>query len=134
MIKEARVSSDVAKLLKDKGFDVKTFTFYDGHKFNQANTTHNWNASTWGTISAPTHQLAMAWLREKGFEISLSVGFPFINGKQVFKYFWTVVKICDNHLEYPMDSYDTAEFNEMMADSHEDAVEQYLNYVLTNLI
>jgi hypothetical protein len=79
--------------------------------------------------------MAMKWLREiYHLEINITFGFPFIDGKQQYKYFWSIVRICDNHLEYPMDDPNSAYYNEEMADSYEDAVEAALKYCLENLI
>ena len=52
---------------------------------------------------APTLQMAMKWLREvHNIEILITFGFPFIDGKEQYKYFWSAVIVCNNHLEYPM--------------------------------
>ena len=77
MIKEAYVSFEVAKLLKENGFDSRCHATYDtavtGGKprFSEyevlsyfpngmKNTDDKYNM----VISAPTHQMAMRWLRE----------------------------------------------------------------------
>lgn len=144
MLKEDYCSYEVAKLLKEKGFlkgiDLRTtqnLSFYDN-----IGLTHNLNK--WydsliqdkiDFIVAPTLQMAMKWLREiYHLEINISFGFPFIDGKQHYKYFWSIVRVCDNHLEYPMDDPESAFYNEEMADSYEDTVEAALEYTLENLI
>jgi len=144
MITEDYVSFEVAKLLKEKGFLKKedlritqNLSFYD-------NIGLHHNLNKWydsliqdkiDFVVAPTHQMAMKWLREVyHIEINITFGFPFINGKQQYKYFWSIVRVCDNHLEYPMDDPNSAFYNEEMADSFEEAVEAALKYCLENLI
>jgi hypothetical protein len=70
MIEEAYVSFETAKLLKEKGFDESCEGFYVNsgvlsHTLSNANNS-KWDGdkSTIGYISAPTHQMAMAWLME----------------------------------------------------------------------
>ena len=111
MIQERYCSYEVARLLKEKGFDEACKCVYtkDVECF------------------APTHQMACDWLREKGIQIFISCGFPYIEGKEVIKYFWSIAKIKDTHLEYPQDE-------EEIADTFGEAVEAALRYCLTNLI
>lgn len=70
MITEDYVSFEVAKLLKEKGFDESCEGFYVNsgvlsHTLSNANNS-KWDEdkSTVGYISAPTLQLATKWLRE----------------------------------------------------------------------
>jgi hypothetical protein len=138
-ITEDFCSYEVAKLLKEKGFDglcyCHEFTDYEGN-FTTYHTEYpeNWNQSE-PCVSIPTLGMAMKWLREiYHLEINITFGFPFIDGKQQYKYFWSIVRVCDNHLEYPMDDPNSAFYNEEMADSFEEAVEAALKYCLENLI
>jgi len=66
MIQEAYVSPEVAKLLKRKGFNVPVWTRYDDEEDKEVifGDRYDWNNSPMGQISAPTQQMAMAWLRE----------------------------------------------------------------------
>lgn len=61
MITEDYVSYEVAKLLKQKGFDVYTSTRYD---YDGGFHFHGDYLIGDSDISAPTHQMAMKWLRE----------------------------------------------------------------------
>lgn len=68
MIQEAYCSFEISKLLKEKGFDEICYRLYNTQE-----------KELWGTdgiefqnhyldeesITAPTHQMAMAWLREE---------------------------------------------------------------------
>ena len=115
MIKEAYCSFEVCKLLKEKGLKLQCLDL-----------TRIWFKDNEKPVTKVTHQMATAWLREKGLEISISYGFPFIDGKQVFKYFWRVIKVCGDHLEYPME--------EVMSNTYEEATEAACIYALENLI
>ena len=77
MIKEAYCSYEISKLLKEKGFDEPCSSTYDtavsGGKpiFYKYDVLHffpngmkNSDDKYGMVISAPTHQMAMAWLRE----------------------------------------------------------------------
>ena len=73
MITEDYVSFETAKLLKEKGFDVETYTYWDLTTITKTPkiviepTSRNWNYK-WKPfslpMSAPTLQMAMKWLRE----------------------------------------------------------------------
>ena len=125
MIEEAYVSFEVAKLLKEKGFDKFNTYGWDEELFDKE---HPRNFSLgfdskehW--ISAPTHQMAMAWLREVHhifIEISTSID---LNGKYHFSY-----TILDKECKYV--KLGCTNFNW----KYEDAVKAALEYVLTNLI
>ena len=65
MITEAYVSSEVAKLLKEKGFNEPIWTRYEDGNEVIFGDKYDWNNSPMGQISAPTHQMAIAWLREE---------------------------------------------------------------------
>lgn len=136
MIKEAYCSYEVSKLLNEKGFDAFCDTGWDKNLYDKEHARNfsigfdkkeNW-------ISRPTHQMAMAWLRENGFEISITFGFPHIDYRQEYRYFWSIVKVMDNHLEYPMCDPNSYEYKEEMACSYDEAVEAALKYTLENLI
>ncbi len=142
MLTESYVSFEIAKLLKEKGFNEKVnhvYHYYTSTPFYRRHL-RDFNGEDYKNLrhehySAPTLQMALKWLREvHKIEISISYGFPFIDGKQVFKYYWYPVKVTEKGLEYPMDDPNTAEFNEEMADSYEEAIEAALLYVLKILI
>ena len=122
MIKEAYCSYELSKLLKKNGFDEKVFTYYEdeilkkGHWFE-------WNRSPLGHIAAPTHQMAMKWLREVHnifIEISTSID---LNGDYHFSY-----TILDKECKYVRKGYTDFDWN------YEDAVEAAIKYALENLI
>jgi len=75
MITEDYVSFETAKLLKEKGFDTECDHLYANGRILSANSICNWNrgetifANYKNECSAPTLQMAMKWLRKKGFHI-----------------------------------------------------------------
>ena len=120
MIKEAYCSFEVSKLLKEKGFDEVSYTFYDcNHKiFYREDGIPSWNSCR-DDYAAPTHQMAMAWLRE------------------VYN-----IDIIIFHEKLPNDCYwvrvERNLFTEIQQKpkykSYEEAVEAALKYILENLI
>lgn len=65
-ITEDYCSYEIAKLLKEKGFDEPCIGFYnpiDGCFF-EASIRKSWDYNRHGSINAPTHQMALKWLRE----------------------------------------------------------------------
>lgn len=73
MITEDYVSFEVAKLLKEKGFNEPTFTYYNnnGELMNSCHFCGNYTLGCFNVVkdekvncAAPTHQMVMKWLRE----------------------------------------------------------------------
>lgn len=124
MIKERYCSLEVAKLLKEKGFDEPCDRFYKcdsteiyrGYVFTNTQIGDRF-------YNAPTHQMAMDWLREIHsifIEISISID---LNGKYHFSY-----TILDKECKYVRRGYTDFDWN------YEEAVEAALKYCLTELI
>ena len=69
MVTEDYVSFETAKLLKEKGFNEKTYRCYnlctEEHELSDIDDMafNNWELDNDG-VSAPTLQMAMKWLRE----------------------------------------------------------------------
>lgn len=113
MITEDYVSFEVAKLLKEKGFECgaiysKGFV-KDGDGFVGGLIRHE---------DKITHQMAMKWLREKGYHIVVFTDSP--------KYEVKIQDLNDGSFNVSgiTHTYDT----------YEEAVEAALKYCLTNLI
>lgn len=117
MIQEAYCSYEVAKLLNEKGFVQETLMVYN----------QNGNFMPNGAIedtyqvfySAPTHQMAMAWLREI-YDIYIVF---FHTNKSGWWYNITDMK--DSYVFYS---------SEKTMCSYEEAMEAALKYTLENLI
>lgn len=90
MIKERYCSYEVARLLKEKGFDWECIGYYvDGepndikHSF-LGETNSDWKSRC---CSAPTHQMACDWLREM-YNIHIEINFYRYSGayRYIIKY------------------------------------------------
>ena len=70
MITEDRISFETAKLLKEKGFDEYCgYYSSDGEYWGYCVCNHKGK----DYISAPTLQMTMKWLREKGWFIHINI-------------------------------------------------------------
>lgn len=138
MIKERYCSYEVARLLKEKGFDEECHHIYVGVTLVWTNTIYGKDAMSdneipdadTDVITAPTHQMAMEWLREK-YKIAINIRIT-----------------CEKTISYAFDIWDfeiihpnkfvggTIDLREQQFSfkSYEDAVEAALKYVLENLI
>ena len=131
-ITEDYVSFEIAKLLKEKGFDVYVRSFYEKdeyktkEEFSTNNALWNWNISSF-RYSAPTLQMAMKWLREVHY-IHIS---PFIKsitrwGVQIFNSRKAHTLGC-KPLEIPS-------LMRLWANSYEEACEAAIKYCLEKLV
>lgn len=125
MIEESYVSFEVAKLLKEKGFNEETQGYYPikgdatGRLMFGSEYPHN-NSQV--QISAPTQQMAMRWLREEnGIFIEISVSID-LNGDYHYSY-----SILDKECKYIRKGL-SFEWN------YEEAVEAAIKACLENLI
>lgn len=125
MIKEAYVSFEIAKLLKEKGFDWDCNAIYGRRGEFQRNTDRAFNNGGLHVTSAPTHQMACAWLREKHLIIVVTpvlFNVDYENSKWGYD-IWT-----DDNLEV------SAEDCTKPLATYEEATEEALKYVLENLL
>ena len=146
MVKEAYVSFEVAKLLKEKGFDEPTRMVWYEHLpkenachpteiykpkldlyYHDAQTEREMKFSNsmpvdeyiYGDVFAtPTHQMAMAWLREKQIDIVV------FHERLPKDCYWARIE------RYPY----TEHQQEPIYQTYEEAVETALKYSLENLI
>lgn len=126
MIQEAYVSYEIAQLLKKKGFNERTLYHYTNCDVLQHNIVYNQykNSEILNAYSAPTHQMACAWLREvHKLHIAILWDCGACIGKNSFCY----------HI-YRIDNYEDKGYNKIGFDSNEEAVEAALKYVLENLL
>ena len=124
MLKEDYCSYEVAKLLKKKGFDELCIFKYnnEGIRIKAGVAIDEWQNSELddNECSAPTHQMAMKWLRKKGIHMSLDT----VISSSGNIYFNIDTYSEDSGWNHPVDFYD----------SYEEAVEAALKYSLENLI
>jgi hypothetical protein len=123
MIREAYVSFETAKLLKEKGFDAECFAWWSTITFPQvihSSVCRSYNYCN-TVILAPTQQIVLRWLREKNIDI---ITFHEILDKEC--YWFRIEKKCENLLY--------TEFQqEPIYDNYEDAIEAAIKYCLENL-
>ena len=127
MIQEAYVSFEVAKLLKEKGFNCPCKVVYSPkgiikHYLKEEVYAHNLKGHK---KLCPTHQMALAWLREEKniFIVIEPHAYDYINEKNT-SYVYSLWQ-GDNYYENPeLKSYP----------SYEEAVEAAIKYCLENLI
>ena len=130
MITEDYCSFEVAKLLKDKGFVEPCLYYYfsNGIKMYKSKGIRHRNSSSVSTYSAPTHQMAMKWLREVHNIIvspyALSLGYYF----EIFDLTTKDITGCKSLYKSGIPS------KEYVLSTYEDAVEAALKYCLENLI
>lgn len=141
MIKEAYVSFEVAKLLKEKGFDVYSNTYYTNDGMLNSDVYGN---TVNFCCEAPTHQMAMAWLREKhNIDIDINAEVRMLAIKVYLPMISTYKSVTDNPgklRQYKRGLYYKDYRNKEVIpglqyyDSYEEAVEAALKYCLENLI
>ena len=130
MSEEAYCSYEVSKLLKDKGFNEKCRGAYHSGFDDNDNPNvmfEEWMAKPYNNdfvvesflCSAPTHQMAIAWLREKNISIEPSA----LNNHS---WTYTIYKLLNNKVKEL--------HNDGVYESYEEAVEAALKYSLKNLI
>lgn len=136
MIKEAYCSYEVSKFLKEKGFNWDCITYYVDSEPNDVKYSMLFeNNTTWEErcCSAPTHQMAMAWLRER-YNLFFGIGFGNdCNGK--FLYMIDIYDLTNNAVNGKYKPI--VEADDYLTDNpktYEDAVEAALKYTLENLI
>ena len=127
MITEDYVSFEVAKLLKEKGFDIYVSSFYDVEgEFNRKEADWNWNIGS--RYSAPTLQMAMKWLR-RVHNLHCAVDYDFVLG------WYCQITSLKETVEYDyeeMKHYHPEKDNGFS--SPEEACEEAIKYCLENLI
>ena len=118
MITEDYCSYEIAKLLKEKGFDERCNSYFISDN-EIALIPHRRDFNNHGIyLSAPTHQMAMKWLREEK-NIIVNVWY---NG-------------ADWNAEYYNDEVDNFYIiADCLSNSYEETVEATLKYTLENLI
>ena len=126
MIQEDYCSYELSKLLKEKGFEILTDKVYDNQNKLDYQNVVCWQEKRLPYIFAPTHQMAMKWLREKHWVISIIPKSFYADGRCTS---WTYSIWADDNLEIN----DEEEWKNIYG-SYEEAVEAALKYSLENLI
>ena len=126
MITEDYVSYEIAKLLKEKGFDERCeycYAYFDDNDIRVFELRPNKNAQNLAENRYPyvTHQMAMKWLREKDVIIVIQPEYFNVESKCSA---WGVDIWADDNYEKLQGDFP----------SYEEAVEAALKYSLENLI
>lgn len=125
MIKERYVNHEVARLLRDKGFNEGTYGFY----YNGGELSFNYDRLQINSehtnllISAPTQQMACDWMRTK--DVLITYDLAPIGATLIVKVYREVY---DDH------SYDFVEATTIIRDTLEDAINEALKFALEKLL
>lgn len=120
-ITEDYCSYEVAKLLKEKGFDEKTRHSYDSKgQFKWSDDLNPYE------YPAPTHQMAMKWLREV-HKLTFIISPQWAEGdmRNPCRWYWEIRGLDDINIDV---------YNNPLCNTYEEAVESALKYSLENLI
>lgn len=126
MVTEDYVSFEIAKLLKEKGFDIPVYQYYfppSNDNLNYSEFDDDWNSIWEHSYSAPTHQMTLKWLREV-HNIYIDI-LTYTTGKNI-QFRWVGYE--KGRL------FSQEEGKTIYFDSYEQAIEAALLYVLKNLI
>lgn len=129
MIHDEICTYEVAKLAKEKGFNVQTFDWYDYtgnyHKGFIPHKLHE--CPRYKEYYAPTQSLLQRWLREeKGIVIEV-ICLPTTRTSSKYEYKRHLFLGSDGH-------YLESEYGDEIFDTYELALEDALTYTLKNLI
>ena len=128
MITEDYVSYEVAKLLKEKGFDKFNTYGWDEQLFDKDHPRNFSigfdNKEHW--ISCPTHQMAMKWLREV-HKLTFIISPQWAEGdmRNPCRWYWEIKGLEDINIDV---------YNNPLCNTYEEAVEAACIYSLENLI
>lgn len=135
MIQERFCSLELSKMLKEKGFDERCRDWYeDGNEIVESDDRFGYRTNSnpigdYVVCSAPTHQVAMDWVREKGcyVEIHMMSRFDLEQEANVFSFFHVCVNVLmDGVLSVHDLGYKSKDYAE--------CVEDALKYIIKNLI
>lgn len=138
-MKEVYVSYEVAKLLKEKGFDWECRAYWhedDRELIESQSPCHLRNITNpcWFGNTAPTQQMACRWLREEHkifIEVGVGTDIDGVFGYMPSIYFLDILACNEGRFSPNVDADYICDFTPQ---TYEYAVEAALKYVLTNLI
>jgi hypothetical protein len=129
MIHEEICTYEVAKLARDKGFNVQTFDWYDyTGNYNKGFIPHKLHeCPRYKEYYAPTQSLLQRWLREEKGVIIEVICLPTTRTSSKYEY--------KRHLFWGSDGhYLESEYGDEIFDTYELALEDALKYALENLV
>lgn len=136
MIKERYVNLEVARLLRDKGFNEDCYTYYDNNntidRFEEGccfdNVSYPWGVSydvseAEKYVVAPTQQMACDWVRTK--DVLITYDLAPIGTKLMVKVYKRIYGDQDYDWEYKFT---------IVRDTLEEAINEALKYALEKLL
>ena len=124
-VKEAYCSYEAAKLLKEKGFNASLHYYYDDEG-NRIYTAFGKDNSGKINVVCPTHQMACAWIRKKGYSVEVHA--------TPVGWHWEVCKVNGTAIAFggnvPSDKTNDGD----AYDDYDECMDNALMYVLTNLM
>jgi hypothetical protein len=129
MIHDEICTYEVAKLAKEKGFNVQTFDWYDyTGNYNKGFIPHKLHeCPRYKEYYAPTQSLLQRWLREERGVIIEVICLPTTRTSSKYEY--------KRHLFWGSDGhYLESEYGDEIFDTYELALEDALKYALENLV
>ena len=137
MIKERYVNIEVAKLLRDKGFDeecIKTYNISNGQMYIGGETCNSEFTDIEEMITAPTQSMACDWIEET-FNISIEVYVGIIGYRIEILYALKDPNIASSIIIHDFDDNTLCGDNSDGSwSSKETAYNETIKFVLTNLI
>lgn len=131
MITEDYCSFEVAKLLKEKGFDEPTWTRYEDNDEVIFGDKYNWNNSPMGQTSAPTLQMTMKWLR---IEHNIHIEPHIVKTKHSYGYIPNYIDLKELKQKFPFDEVDFSDTDKYVCITYDKACEVTIKYCLEHLI
>ena len=128
MITEDYVSFEMAKLLKEKGFDEFTQKWYLKYKGEYSLASWGSAEHTDDSIDVPTLQMAMKWLRER-HNIHPNIVVEVFGPYALYK----IDRIFDGNEEKWVDFKNDENISDLY-NTYEEACEAVIKYCLENLI
>jgi hypothetical protein len=130
-ITEDYVSFEVAKLLKDKGFDEKCNSYFISNN-EIALIANKRDFNKHGIyLSAPTLQRVMKWLR---IEHNIHIEPHIVRTKCSYGYMPSYVDLKELKLHFPFDEFDFSNADKYACITYDKACEATIKYCLENLI
>lgn len=132
MLEEDYCSFEVAKLLKEKGFDEHCIRHWDcdDHSLYGYNdipiSNSELQANEYNGFSAPSQSMAMKWLREV-HKLTFIISPQWAEGdmRNPCRWYWEIRGLDDINIDV---------YNNPLCNTYEEAVEAALKYSLENLI
>lgn len=136
MIHEEICTYEVCKLAREKGFDVRTFDWYDyTGNYNKGFIPHKLHeCPRYKEYYAPTQGLLQRWLREEKGIVVEAIAQPTCSTSKKNCYWWSIKQNSDGFCyQYEECSY-LLYSDEDYFDTYELALEDALKYALENLV